>query len=457
MASAVRTAMWWTRLRFNLGLLLDLSTWWIAGALCAVAVGIIVLKVAGGLWGIQPWHVLVSGAPVLIVPAVIAWVKRYDDKTVAAWLDLKGECGGRLIASAAQGRAIEDGTHPKVKARIRVLPPMGRLAIPAVLVVASFLVPWSVRSSVEDADAAINRKARVVEHRIGTARKMGIIDEDQARVLNERLDQARKNAGVSPEAAAEAVDQVQSKLDRNVLEAAENKRKGLLAAQALQDASQTGHMSGEDLEQALEQALGDRSDQQDLPPEIKEAMEKAASQQGGGQGGEAGNLDPSKMDPEALKNLGEMLENLNAQKLQDIGKASDLISGSQAQEMLAELTGGGDGAGDEPGQGEGTGDKPGAGGISRGRADADLGFTGESDASGVRFEPVPFDPADDILPTLIPGAKQSAGSTGAPSGFEPGGRSDFTADETEGGLSAGTPLSPFHDDVVSNFFGGGDK
>jgi hypothetical protein len=428
-----------TRARFNAAVVLDTVTRWTAAWMVAAAVCVLALKVSGGLLGIQPWHVLATGAAVLAAAVAVAARRRYDEDAVAALLDLKGRHGGRVIAAAGgRGAAPPD---VGVSASIRILPLAGRVAVPLVLVAASLVVPWSVRAGAGVDDEAIGRRARVVQHRIEKARRMGVIERERALELMERLSQAQRNAGVSPEAAAEAVDEVQSELDRGILEAAESGRTGRLAAQELADhAGSRGEASTQDLDETLAQALEGVA-AEDLPPELRNALDDAAGRTPPSAGGEAG---AGELDPETLKELGEALEKMQTRKLQDIGKASELVKDPSTKCAVCEMAGG-------PGDGEPSGEGPGQGGVTHGPGDALLAFGDETDTAGARFEPVPFEPGEGFLPSLVPGAKQGAGSVDAPQEFQPA-RSEFTAVQGEGGLDSGAPLSPYHDDVVSSYF-----
>lgn len=447
MGSGSKTVLMLTRLRFNLGLLLDLCTRWVAVWGIAAAVFVLVLKVSGGFLGILPWHVLLTGIPVALAAAVVAWTKRYDTHTVAAWLDLQGRFGGRVIDAAARGGSVQ---APGVRASIRPLPLLGRLAIPLVLVVASLVVPWSVRAGDEQSDVAIKRRARVVEHRIESARRMGILDQEEALALMEQLDRARQNAQASPESAAEAVDQVQKNLDREILDSAKQGQQGMQAASDLmQKASAEANLSDEEVQKAMEEAM-EGMDPQDLPEELREAMEKMKKGGAGAEGAGQGQGKP--LDPEQAKKLGQMLQKMQGEKLEKLGQATDLMVDPDARKALGEMAEAGgqcEGGGDPSGTGmEGIGQ----GSITRGPGEAPLEFGDETDPAGARFEPLPFKPDDEFLPSLIPGSKQGPGSTSAPAEFQPPGRSEFTVKSGEGGFDSGSPLSPYHDDVVTEYF-----
>ncbi len=436
---AIALTRWW----FNLALVADLATRWLAAWMVAAAVGVLALKVSGGLWEIRPWHILATGLPVLAAAALRAYLQRYDAATAAAWLDLKGFCGGRVIDAASRGAAVEP---PAVKARVRVLPLAARLVIPAVLVVASLLVPWSVRAGKERSGAAIQRKAAVVKHRIENARRLGIIDEEQARLLEEQLEGASAGAAAAPEAAAEAVDQVQAGLDRKVLEAAEKGLGGMQAARTLEQASGMKDVEAGLVDEALDKAM-EGIDPADLPPELREAIEKMGkAKEGGADQGSAG------MDPQKMKELGKVLGKLQGKKAQEIAKASDLVADPKAQAALAQMMEGRCPRGQKCDPAALGMDGPGKGGISQGPGEAPLSFGDETSEAGARFEPVPFEPGKGFLPSLVPGSKQGSGSTNAPAEFQPPGRTKFEVEAGEGGLSAGSGLSPYHDDVVSEYF-----
>ena len=117
------------RLLFNTGLVLDAAAWWLAGWMCVMGAALIAVKVAGLLTWIQPWHVLVTCVPVLAAAGAVALRRRYGRKDAAAWLDLKGECGGAVIAGAGS-------SAPRIAPAVRPLPLLKRTALPAVLLAA---------------------------------------------------------------------------------------------------------------------------------------------------------------------------------------------------------------------------------------------------------------------------------------------------------------------------------
>lgn len=420
------------RLMFNAGLVLDAGAWGLAGWMVAAGVALVAVKVAGLLTWLQWWHVLVTGVPVVVVAGAIALRRRYGRDEAAAWLDLKGECGGTVIAGA--------GTRvPRVEPAVRALPLLRRLVLPAVLLAASLIVPWIPRTGDAVSTVAIEHRARVVDERIERARKLDLLDEKETMELRESLKKAQANASRSPEAAVEAMDQVQKKLGEKILAEAESRREALEAAHDLH--AQKGGNAAEDLAKAT-QNLPSRSD---LPPELQEALEKMQEQ--GGPEGAAG-----KMDPRALEELGKMLEGAHALELQNIRKASDLLADAEAKGMLEALTGeGGCQGGGEPGSGTAMGNVPGQGGITRGPGDAPLSFGDESDEAGVKFKPVPLEPGEKIAPGAMAGSKIKVGGTTPPEEFAPGGRTDVAL-TSEGGSSAGVALGPYHSDVVFKYF-----
>jgi hypothetical protein len=417
---------------FNTGLVLDASAWGLAGWMVLVGVALIVVKVAGLFMWIQPWHVLLTAVPVLAVATAQALRRSYGRAEVAAWLDLKGECGGAVIAGAGS-------SAPKVAPAVRPLPLLKRLVLPAVLLAASLVVPWIPRTSDAVSTVAIEHRARVVDERIERARKLDLLDEKETMELRESLKKAQANAAESPEAAVEAMDQVQKKLGEKILQEAESKREALEAAHDLH--AQKGGDAAENLAKAT-QDLPSRSD---LPPELQEALEKMRQQ--GGPEGAAG-----KMDPKALEQLGKMLENAHGQGLQNLGKASELLADAEAQAVLEALTGeGGCEGGGKPGSGDALGNLPGQGGVTRGPGDAPLSFGDESDEAGVKFKPKPLEPGKSFAPGAMAGSKIKVGGTTPPEEFQPGGRVDVALTD-EGGSTAGASLGPYHSEVVSKYF-----
>ncbi|MBW2260659.1 MAG: hypothetical protein JRG91_01700 [Deltaproteobacteria bacterium] len=420
------------RLLFNTGLVLDASAWGLAGWMCVMGVALIAVKVAGVLTWIQPWHVLVTSVPVLVGAGVVALRRRYGRDDAAAWLDLKGECGGAVIAGS-------DSNAPRVAPAVRPLPLLRRLVLPAVLLAASLVVPWIPRSGAAVSTVAIEHRARVVDERIERARKLDVLDEKETMELRESLKKAQANAAASPEAAVEAMDQVQKKLSEKILAAAERRREALEAAHDLHD------LKGGDAGEALAKAAQNMPSRHELPPELRKALEEMRQQ--GGPEGAAG-----QMDPKALESLGKMLENAHALELQNIGKASELLADAEAKGVLEALAGdcGCKGDGD-PGASAALGNIPGQGGITRGPGDAPLSFGDESDGSSVKFNPVMLEPGKKFVPGALAGTKTVVGGTTPPEEFQPGGRVDVEL-ASEGGSTAGTSLGPYHSDVVSKYF-----
>ena len=270
---------------------------------------------------------------------------------------------------------------------------------------------------------------------------MGLVDEREALALRESLGQAREGAASSPEASAEAVDEVQRELETRIIEEAEKRREALDAARELEE--KAGKGSPEEVGKALEKALGDLPGRADLPPGLQEAIEGLEAQ-----GGDPGSA-VSKLDPGALGEMGKMIEQYRQGEMEGLGNASDLMAGAEGRAMLAALAGEGPGPG---GEGEGEG-QDGQGGVDRGAGDAPLVFGDESDASGARFEPLTLEPGKKgFVPAGIAGTKTTAGGT-APVEFQPGPRAQAEV-TVEGGSMAGAGLGPFSEGVVVRYFAG---
>lgn len=428
------------RFVFNLGLGLNIGSWCLAGWMAAAGALVLVVKVAGVLTWLEPWHVLATGVPFVVAAAIAAFVRRYDRQSVAAWLDLKGECGGAVISSVEREGVA--GEAPAIRPGVRALPIVRRTALPAVLLAASLVVPWVPRNTTEASSAAIVQKARIVDERIEKARRMELIDERETLRLREGLVRAKAHASSSPESAVEAVDEVQRKLEKRILEAAEKQRQAMQAAHDLHEMAGSGKMegAGSSLEKALQQ-LGDRND---LPPELRKALEEMRDKLGGDMSG-AG----AKMDPKALEDLGKMLEQAHGKKLESLGKASDLMVDMDSLQALGVLQGDCGCEGRGRGQGDG---QPGQGGISRGRGDAPLVFGDESKKSGARFKPAPLEPGGSFVPAMYTSSGVVGGGAKPPEEFQPPGRVGAEIESGEGGSMIGSELGPYHSEVVSNYF-----
>jgi hypothetical protein len=425
---------------FNLGLGLHIGSWCLAGWMAAAGALVLVVKVAGVLTWLEPWHVLMTGVPFAAAAAIAAFVRRYDHSTVAAWLDLKGECGGAVISSVERDGVT--GEPPAIRPGVRGLPIVKRTVLPAVLLAASLVVPWVPRTITEASSTAIVQKARIVDERIEMARKMELIDERETLKLREGLVKAKANASSSPESAVEAVDEVQRKLEKKILEAAEEQRQAMQAAHDLHENAASGNTAkaGSSLEKALQQ-LGDPND---LPPELRKALDEMRDKLGGEMSG-AG----SKMDPKALEDLGKMLEQAHGKKLESLGKASDLMVDMESLQALGVLQGDCGCEGRDQGQGQG---QPGQGGITRGRGDAPLIFGDESKKSGARFKPAPLEPGGSFVPAMFTSSGVVGGGTTPPEEFQPPGRVGAEIESGEGGSMIGSQLGPYHSEVVSNYF-----
>jgi hypothetical protein len=98
---------------------------------------------------------------------------------------------------------------------------------------------------------------------------------------------------------------------------------------------------------------------------------------------------------------------------------------------------------------------PGRGGVSRGRADAALEFTGETPGRTDQFEARALDPAEWLDPesTAIIGVGATAPAA-LPAG-EAGGLVETRA--SAGNAAWKRRVAPHHRDAVQSFFGGGKK
>lgn len=388
----------------------------------------------------------------------------------AAWLDRRLSLGGLLVTSVETDAAGWDGTLQRTLAaaeselpQLPVRRTAQRVALPLAFVAAIALLP-AARPEAPLANPALADALAVEQARLDLLEQRAALDPRTAEELQSRLDELAqrldelKPVGWSDLDALAARGEAALALRVDALRQADEAL-GAMAAAGQQDLA--GEL-GEALRK-LEAAglLGD------LPPELLERLGQAAGR-AAGQG-----LDPSALaalDRKSLEGLARDLQSALGQRfdslveagLADPLKGRQLAARSAAERKAArpghkhgsQCAGGqcsGDGVGSMLAAGAaGTaGNRPGSGGITRGRGDAELRYTGETEASAEAFQA-------EQLPSTAPLSNEwtTIGVGLAEPEVDPvethaaGGAAQTGA----GSATWGRRLAPHHRDVVKRFF-----
>ena len=385
----------------------------------------------------------------------------------AAWLDRRLKLGGLLVTSAeVDAAAWQQPLQRALAFAEESLPPLPvRRAAPRVLLPLAFVAaivllpaakpePPAVNPAIADALAVEQARLDLLEER--EALEPEVAEELQAKLdeLEQRL-QEREPVGWSDVDTLAARGEAELALRIDALEHANEALGAVSAAGGTELAGRLGEVLRELQEAGL---------LRDLPQELLDRLEALGAE--GGEGLDPGAL--AGLDPEALQALARDLQGAYAGKLNRLVEAglADPLKGRQLAELSAaewraappqhehdkHCTGGacsGGLGGMMAGAAAGAGSSPGRGGITRGRGDAALTYSGDTPEADRDFAaqqlpstaPLSLEWSTTAIglaePQADPVESQSAGSAG---------------EEGAGAAAWQRRLAPHHRDVVKRFF-----
>jgi len=385
-----------------------------AAAFCAVA-----FFLAGGIvlvWRMAypewPRRAVVLSSLVLAVAALAGALYRAvrltpPKRKLMVWLDAHSECGGFLAASLSMDcSAWASQIRPPQTPELSMQFPAARVAallISAVFFAAAFYVDTEQARHSGPGSLDVHEEQQELESKLEILEQEPLVPQEEIEAAKEALDELVENSsGTTPAKAFEGIEALRDLTDalaanasRALEHSAENFQRLSQAASAL--AALPPDVPGrtkalEQLKQLAEQLAADDA-----------ALAEFLKQSGD-------NLAAS-MTPEQLQSLADAMAG-NAQDLRErleklaqarrdqmqggqggqgqdggdtgLANASDYENSAEAlQQWLEENAPGASELSDAAGQGNGNGNgTPGSGGISRGRGDALLNFTGETQDVG---------------------------------------------------------------------------
>jgi len=383
----------------------------------------------------------------------------------AAWLDRRLKLGGLLVTSAeVDATAWQQPLQRALAFAEESLPPLPvrraapRVLLPLAFVAAIVLLP-AAKPETPAANPAIADALAVEQARLDLLEEREALEPEVTEELQARLDELQQRLQERDPVGWSDVDTLAARGEAELalrIDALEHAHEALGAV--------TAAGNGADLAGRLSEALGELEEAgllRDLPQDLLDRL--------GAEGGQG--LDPGALaglDPEALEALARDLQGAYAGKLNRLVEAglADPLKGRQLAELSAaewraaqprhvhdkDCAGGacsGGLGGMMAGAAAGAGSRPGRGGITRGRADAALTYSGDTPEADRDFAakqlpstaPLSLEWSTTAIglaePQAEPVESQSAGSAGA---------------EGAGAAAWQRRLAPHHRDVVKRFF-----
>ena len=386
----------------------------------------------------------------------------------AAWLDRRLSLGGLLLTSAEiDASAWQPPLERALAGAADVLPalPVRRAAaraVPPLLFLAAVALLPGAETAPPSGNPAIADALAVEQSRLDLLEERHALDPQAAQELQARLDELEQRLDRNEPVSWSDVDALSARGDAALALSVDALRAAL---DAVSDASAAGsdQLAGR-LSDAL-QALRDAGLLGELPPEL------LAQLGADGENGQAGDgtsglpkLDPSalsKLDARSLEALAGQLQSALGQRLDALVQAG--LADPEKGRRLAELSeqerqtaqghchGPQCAGGNCPGGAAGmlAGGLPGNGGITRGRGDAALNYSGETPDAAQAFR-------SEQLPSTAP--LSTEWTTTGMGLAEP--KADPVESQTAGSAGQAGPgaaawqrrLAPHHRDVVKRFF-----
>ncbi|MBK8978823.1 MAG: hypothetical protein IPM29_23225 [Planctomycetes bacterium] len=421
-----------------------------------------------------------------------------DDGAARALLDRRLGLRGLLLVADLPGagawrrdldQRLRDAPQ-RARPRLQLGDPSLRLLGAAAFLTAIALLP---PPAMDPSQASVGRALTVAVADtavdVELALEQGAISEARGEELRRRAEALRERLRDGDPVAWSDVDALRDALRFEE----ESQRSGLDSIRSSLESAVERAQGGDDpstAEQARQQAarLVDRAGElglfEDLPPDLREAIERAAAgasgsresaqgqrrdsaEQGDANGQPGAGLD---LDPEQLKRLARALSEaagdrlarlpedrppLSPGELPDLGELlakEGLLGGAGAPiPGAAELPGAAGGDGFDPTPGPDGDGEPGRGGVNRGRADADLGLSGGSEIDTAALRPEKLAPG-----AAVPDRWQVVGAARAnPQGDPERSAATLGAGAAQDGTGQATfrrSLAPRHRDAVRRFF-----
>lgn len=474
------------RTAFGLNVAAVWLAWWMVGA----GALILALKATGYHVFFQPSYVFLSVAPVGVVVLIRTLFCGFTDTDVAAWLDLKNACGGRLIDLLQRDHLAgeEDAVvqNLSLEAGVSLFPFLRRVGMPAVFFGAALWMPGAHRETTVSTAYLVSRVAQV-RQQIDLVKSCDVLPADMVVALDQQLDRTMAQAGRSPEAAAEAIDKVQQTLEQSILEQAQSIQKGMEAAeQVAQSEMDQEALDNPALAESLSMALKAMPDMAELPPEMRRMLEDLMKKMDCSSCRQLAEKLPAnlaQLDPETLRRLAEKMAASQGQRLQDFAAMQEFLTDAQLKQLLEEMMtngkasqglseetlaglrgmSGDSGMSGMPGSGSGSsgsgssasaagGGPPGRGGVSRGRGDADLTFGRESNGKDMAFKPKVIKTEGGSIPGVTVAKTRMTATDIPPVEFQQTGRSGVVVGATTGGDMMGAALGPSRRKVAARYF-----
>ncbi len=439
------------RRTLNAGLLLDRLSRAI-GSSTYVGAGLLLLA----RWAMLPSRFV---AAAILVPATFGllhaafrcrnhWHSRVD---AAAWLDFHNHAGGRFLDAAEKrdtGGAVPIG-RSFARPGLRVQPVLGHLLLPILFAGAAWTVPMPTPPGPDT--ETLGRQQMVEAYtQIEQLERSGTLEPEEADLLREALHQVTTHAVRSPEAFAEAVQDVQARAARAAARRAEQGAAALDAARTLASAladqvsgrggeGATARMAPAQLLHALARALEALPSMERLPLEARSRLEDLLETMAPAGAGltdlTAEAL--SHMTAEQLQALAQALQDARDGWLEAVQAVEELFDSQLRPGTLEDALAA---FGGDPDRGPGA--QP-------------LFLRNQADAADTQFTPVPFQSSGRFLPVVplarVPGAPGRAkGQEGEGREIQDDGRPSPM--EVEPGEQGGMHLSPLQRRVAERYF-----
>lgn len=436
------------------------------------AVGALPLSVMGA--GIAGLFIGLMGA------GIVAWSRRLTRAQLLALLDAGNPTGGMLSAIGSEGVAPGGWTPPvietpRVECRWR---PAAGPALAAVVFFAGCAwlpIPQSRFATRHQLDA--RQAVDQVKEMVQGLEEGGLLKDEEAARWREELEQLAKQAsGTEPAKTWESLDYMKESLAQKTAEALKETETfgqalqlAETAAAGMQAMAEAGKLTADQQREAAEALQGAleaaaKAAGQELPEELKKAL--------AGMKGLA--LTPEQMrklmealkdastgeraDLEALKRAKLLTQEELEQLLENMKpgcKSGSCTNGASLAAALAELGQcGNDSQGGEPAAC--SGGSPGKGGVSRGRGDAALTWTGTTQPGNEKFkaESLPKASLQDLANAKPIGVSYGAAEEKSGAAVASGALGGVGAGVSE---TRGRTVLPRHRETVERYFGRGQK
>ncbi|MGE3316674.1 MAG: hypothetical protein AB7O26_16275 [Planctomycetaceae bacterium] len=442
--------------RLAFGRFLERFAEWFAGFLFAFGAIVLLVKLLSPeLWPQVLWIGL-AAIPVTIAAWSISRRSPYSRTESIAMIDRKLDAGGLLMTLSEKPdeewaeRLPVESAWKNVLPKLRPVRVARFLLLPLAFAAAACLIPPReartelVRPNVVGREAAdqLGESLKLLEE----ANVLEEKDEKELREAIEKLAIETENTPLTHE-KWETVDALREKLRMRADSASLVVAQGESAAAALsaameQDGEPLSSERMERLEQDVLEALKKLSAGGQLPgqsTELGKKLSKLAS---------TGKLQLSKDSAERKKTLGELKDFLQKES-KKLGECRSQCCGSCSGEGCKVCK---DGFCLTPGSNQSG--LPGRGGVTRGRADAELNFGEESDDANTKFKELALppgfldDPQNDIKAVTMAPPEVNPAESAPRAALRPD-------DPATGKETWNRPLRPRHRAVVRNYFGSG--